>query len=43
MMRQPITTCCSCAPDVIDAIRRGLIGKIAVSYLEWAGATMACR
>jgi hypothetical protein len=26
------------APDVIDAIRRGLIGKIAVSYLEWAGA-----
>jgi hypothetical protein len=26
------------APDVVDAIRRGLIGKIAVSYLEWAGA-----
>jgi hypothetical protein len=23
--------------EVIDAIRKGLIGKIAVSYLEWAG------
>lgn len=26
------------SPEVLDAIRRGLIGKIAVSYLEWAGA-----
>ncbi|MBN8943637.1 MAG: DUF1194 domain-containing protein [Rhizobiales bacterium] len=26
------------APEVMDAIRRGLIGKIAVTYLEWAGA-----
>ncbi|MCA0316972.1 MAG: DUF1194 domain-containing protein [Proteobacteria bacterium] len=26
------------SPDVMDAIRRGLIGKIAVSYVEWAGA-----
>jgi hypothetical protein len=24
--------------EVIEAIRRGLIGKIAVSYVEWAGA-----
>jgi hypothetical protein len=24
--------------EVIDAIRRGLIGKIAVAYVEWAGA-----
>jgi hypothetical protein len=26
------------SPEVIEAIRRGLIGKIAVTYLEWAGA-----
>jgi hypothetical protein len=26
------------SPEVMDAIRRGLIGKIAVSYVEWAGA-----
>ena len=26
------------SPEVMDAIRRGLIGKIAVTYLEWAGA-----
>ncbi|QCI66171.1 DUF1194 domain-containing protein [Phreatobacter stygius] len=26
------------APEVMDAIKRGLIGKIAVTYLEWAGA-----
>ena len=25
------------SPEVIDAIRKGLIGKIAISYLEWAG------
>ena len=25
-------------PDVIDAIRTGPLGKIAVTYLEWAGA-----
>lgn len=26
------------SPDVMEAIKRGLIGKIAVTYLEWAGA-----
>jgi Protein of unknown function (DUF1194) len=26
------------APEVIDAVKRGLIGKIAVTYVEWAGA-----
>ncbi|WP_296572016.1 DUF1194 domain-containing protein [Phreatobacter sp.] len=25
------------SPEVLDAIRKGLVGKIAVSYLEWAG------
>ena len=25
------------SPDVMDAIRRGLIGTIAVTYVEWAG------
>mgnify|MGYP001176903219 CR=1 FL=1 len=25
------------SPEVLEAIRKGLIGKIAVSYLEWAG------
>lgn len=27
------------APAVVDAIRRGLNGRIAVTYVEWAGAT----
>ncbi len=26
------------SPEVMEAIKRGLIGKIAVTYLEWAGA-----
>ena len=26
------------APAVIDAIRRGAVGRIAVAYVEWAGA-----
>lgn len=25
------------SPEVIDAIRKGMIGKIAVTYIEWAG------
>lgn len=27
------------SPQVLDAIRNGLVGKIAVAYVEWAGAT----
>lgn len=27
------------SPEVIEAIGRGLLGRIAVSYLEWAGST----
>jgi hypothetical protein len=27
------------SPEVLEAIKRGLVGKIAVTYLEWAGAT----
>ena len=25
------------SPEVIDAIRKGMVGKIAVTYIEWAG------
>lgn len=28
------------SPQVLDAIRRGMIGKIAVTYIEWAGMAM---
>ncbi len=27
------------SPQVHDAIRRGMLGRIAVSYVEWAGAS----
>ncbi|HEX5935267.1 MAG TPA: DUF1194 domain-containing protein, partial [Pseudorhizobium sp.] len=28
-------------PDFINAVRGGLVGKIAISYYEWAGAVDA--